>query len=1214
MQIANAPVSVSNDQLTGTLEQHLREALAETRPDDVAIATAYLTPDGFRSIKDLIQETRRVRLLLGERPFLSRRGPGDRLGRPKDDDDLVGPGEAIDWYAFLEGEYPWLLLTHSERKALLSDDSAGPASLQAFNVEAWEKVRELVEFLDRDGVEVRRYLGDKAGAIPDGKVLSHKTASNVRLHAKAYLFRGEPGAFAAVGSSNLTRGGLTQNIELNLATRDERLVSELEAWFDSKWDQGQECTDELIGLLESCVLFGRRFTPWQVFVKALDAAYGRFLDFSLADDVAERLAAFQQEAVSRCVALLDRHWGAMLCDSVGLGKTYEGLGVLSEFTRRRREATGQQVRALIVCPAQLSDNWSEEKLFSYGIDGTTITMESLAGLVVDPDEAEAETAHQRPVRERRLKRWQSFDLILVDESHNFRNPAAKRYQALLEIIRGGSKPDKRVLLLTATPINNSPWDLYYQLGLITRGDDTWYAGRGPVSNLRNTFRAIEKGGGGVGLLDTMLLSLVRRTRHDIRALQEAGQPVELGGQPLQFPQHEIPHAIAYSLTELYGSIYREIIETIQSLHFTVYNLEAYGVVTDVAESTPEARVQQRNRTFIGIMKTIFLKRMESSVVSLTSTIRTMVDYLDLFLTEYDKNNRVITPKDAQRLRASLGGSLPDDALDSEKNERRLRRQGGKLPAAPTDPDKRAQLRADVAEDREWLGILLSQLDNRQAKWQSAEDPKVESLREVLESLPATDRHGVKTKAVIFTNYKDTADYLFRSFGGIDDGSSHRWRSNLSGDRWLSKLTGADDQKRRMQVLRYFAPLAFNRETEAPDDPELLSRIAPFREESIEILIATDVLSEGQNLQDAQYLINYDLHWNPVRMIQRAGRIDRLFSPHERVYIYNVMPEKELESLLNLVSRLSDKVASIEDMVGLDASVLGEQIEHKTFDKIMKLAAGGQKAEEVYREGEQAQGLDQAFDELNTYIQMVKDLGTQDIRDVPEGIYSIRLGKQAGVFVMLRMPEDASGQVFWRFYPASDRQPLTMPSEVIKLIEATRDDERQELPENVNPLRYLQRPLGAAVEQIGEEYKRQVREQTQDEFTKRLAQWLARDDVLDADPDLWGQLNDWRQQPPPSDVLNRSRVAGIVRSVRLMRLDTPVHEAICKLRELMEGLRAEGLDRPIVRPPSREPSDRDLELVCWELFITPEMLRAGGLPDPVIWGTPPTSTIPLPLGQ
>jgi hypothetical protein len=1045
MQTTDLILPISNDALSGTLDQHLQAALAETAARQVAVATAYLTPDGFRSLQAHLEGAESVRLLLGERPFLSRRGPADRLGQPSDDDDLEGPGETIDWYRFLEGDYPWLLLSHDERKVLLASGEADPAIARVFDVDAWRKVRDLADFLGRPGVEVRRYLGDRAGTIPPGQVLSHKTASSVRLHAKAYLMRGAGGAYAAVGSSNLTKGGLTGNIELNLATSEARLVGELEAWFDGKWEQGQECTAEFVRLLEACVLFGRRYTPWQVFIKALDAAYGRFLDFSLAEDVAAKLAAFQQEAVSRCVALLDRHWGAMLADSVGLGKTYEGLGILAEFCRLRREGGQTDVQALVVCPAQLKENWSGEKLAAYGIVGETFTMESLAGLVPDADELAAEPDHERRRRERLLRRLQSFDIVLVDESHNFRNPATKRYEALREIIRGGAKPDKRVLLLTATPINNSPWDLYHQLSLITRGDDTWYAGRGPVANLRATFRAIEQGGGGAGLLDTMLLSLVRRTRHDIRALQEAGQPVELGGQPMEFPRHEIPQAVAYSLKELYGNIYQEIIETIQELSFAVYNLEEYGVALDSGGKLSEGQVKGRNRTFIGIMRTIFLKRMESSVVALTNTVRGMVEYFDLFLRELDERDRVLTPKDNQRLRAALGRSLPDDVLEGVEGERRGRRAGVSLPPAPADPRQRERLGQSVAEDRERLGRLLAELEGRQPGWGGGDDPKLAALRLLLDGLPPTDRHGVPTKVVVFTNYQDTADYLFRALaaepGGRPDGGedAHRRRSNLADRRWLAKLTGADKRDRRQRVLSFFAPLAFNREAEAPDDPLLLEKVAPFRAEGIDLLIATDVLSEGQNLQDAQYLVNYDLHWNPVRMIQRAGRIDRLFSPHATVVIHNLMPERELEVLLKLVQRLSDKVASIEEMVGLDASVLGEQIEHKTFDKLMKLAAGGAQADAVYREGEQAQGLDEAFAELNTYVQMVKEIGTEEIRDVPDGVYSVRVGPRAGVFVMLRMPEEASGEVYWRFYPLDDRQPIVAPSRVIGLIEATRGE-------------------------------------------------------------------------------------------------------------------------------------------------------------------------------
>lgn len=1174
------PRPVANDFLTGTMEDRLKEAFFRVLPRDVNIATAYLTPDGFLRLKEGMSGASKVNLLLGERPFLNRRGPDERLGQPGDDDDLDGPDESIDWYRFLKDDYPWILLTHERRKELLERGDAEGADTAVFNHAAWEKVRTLVQFLERDGVEVRRFLADKAGKIPDGQVLSHKTTSSIRLHAKTYLLRGEGAAFAAVGSSNLTVGGLTENIELNLTSYDEPLVSQLEEWFVNKWLQGQDCREEFIRLLEECVLFGRRFTPWQVFIKALHAAYGRYLDLAITEDIASKLADFQQEAVRRCVTLLDRHWGAMLCDSVGLGKTYEGLGIVGEFARRRQESTNKTVRALVVCPAQLMNNWTQEQLLSYGIVGETISMESLPMLVVDDEDGES--PHDRMVRERKLRHLQSFDIVLVDESHNFRNPSTKRYRALQQIIRGAG--DMRVVLMTATPINNTPWDLYYQLSLITRGDDTWYAGRGPVANLRNTFRAIETGSNGTGLLDTMLLSLVRRTRHDVRAMQDAGKPMELGGQEMRFPHHEIPKALGYSLEALYGGIYREITTTIEGLKFAVYDLESYGVQTGDAESSE--RLKQRNTNFIGIMRTIFLKRMESSVVALMSTVRGMVEYSNLFLAQLDEG-RVITPKDAQRLRAALGGSLPDDSVEGAEWEQRARSTVKDSPKAPSDPVEFQRLKEAVTADRDRLAVLLKSLEATEAQWEQGNDPKLQALRSLLESLPATDRHGVPTKVVLFTNYKDTAEYIFKQLGGPADYRqlARRVASNLRDHRWMALLTGADDHKRRAEVLQYFAPLAFHRETEAPDDPILLERVEPFRAEGIDLLIATDVLSEGQNLQDAQYLVNYDLHWNPVRMIQRAGRIDRLFSPHENVYFYNLMPERELESLLKLVGRLSTKVASIEDMVGLDASVLGEQIEAKAFDQIMQLAAGGEQAEAVYREGEQAQGLDLAFAELQRYVSLVKDLGTEEVREVPDGVYSIRLGTRAGVFIMLRMPEELSGQVYWRFYPLTESQARTTASEVLSLIEATREDQRLDLPPDENPFTYLEAPLRAAIDQLGEEYKSQVAERTQDEFTRRLANLLARDDVAEADPELWEKLHVWRNDPPPTDALDRPKVRDWRRLVRTTAAGEHLSVVLERLRGLWEGLCAEGLDRPFVKPPGHTPTVRDLELVCWELVLT-----------------------------
>ena len=1172
---------IANEPTTGTMRGHLLEALGRVAPENINIATAYLTPNGFMELQHGMQNANHVRLLLGERPFLNRRGPEDTLDSPGETDNLIGPSESVDWYTFLEGGYPWLLLTHDERIELLRRGLDPAAS--AFNLSAWESVVALTDFLSKDGVEIRRFLGSDKDKVPPGEVLDHRSPRN-RLHAKAYLFAGENESYSAVGSSNLTQSGLSGNSELNLASYDRELASVLEGWFQSRWEQGQDCRDEFIRRLEDCVLFGTRYTPWQVMLKSLHAAYGRFLELGLSEEIINRLARFQQQAVQRCIALLKRHWGVMLCDSVGLGKTYEGLGILREFANQRSgdsPDSSTTTRALIVCPAQLQDNWNSSRLSEWGIFAETVTMESLPTFADIEDES---IPIMQGMARDKLRHYQNdFDIILVDESHNFRNPRTKRYRALMDIIRGG-KPDTRVLLMTATPINNSIWDLYHQLMLITRGSDTWYAGRGPIPNLRTAFQTIEEGEGGSTLLDLMMLFLVRRTRHDIRAMQQAGEEMEINGQTLTFPEHEIPKPIEYSLSGIYGTIYQDVINTIENLNFAVYRLDEYGVET--GEQTSSARLKQRNANFVGIMRTILLKRMESSLAALTATVQSLVDYLNLFLSRLAEGD-VLTPRQAYKLRGVLGGSLPDDE-DIEELEPNALEALRQVLKAPSSEKHRTELREDAQHDLDRLTDLLANLQWLSEMLAEDGDPKVVAVRQLLESLPETDAHGQPTKVALFTTYKDTAAHLFKQLGGDTAALAKGYRvsSNLKDGRWLSMLSGGDGQHRRRAILERFAPLATHRETESLDDEVLLEKIKPLREQSVELLITTDVLSEGQNLQDAQFLINYDLPWNPVRIIQRAGRIDRLFSPHDKVYIYNVMPEDGLEDLLNLVKNLTKKIETIEDTIALDASVLGEQIQATQLDKVMKLRAGGVEADEVYREAERSQGLDEGSETLNKYLDLMREFATEDILDIPNGVYSIKRGSRTGVYVMLKMPEEMSGEVFWRFYPLGNiAQPATSPNSVLEIIEATRDEERYRLESEVNPFQFLREPMEAAVNQIGQAYMDAMSSVSPERLTTRINRMLNRDDFLEGAPELWEFYSNWVGMSLPSDTLNRLAMHNPVRMVNQINpAKVKFHEMQSALVALQEAIQSEGLDRGLPRPDTNQPSVADLELVAWELIV------------------------------
>ena len=327
------------------------------------------------------------------------------------------------------------------------------------------------------------------------------------------------------------------------------------------------------------------------------------------------------------------------------------------------------------------------------------------------------------------------------------------------------------------------------------------------------------------------------------------------------------------------------------------------------------------------------------------------------------------------------------------------------------------------------------------------------------------------------------------------------------------------------------------------------------------------------------------------MIQRAGRIDRLFSPHDKVYIYNLMPEDGLEDLLNLVSNLSKKIETIEDAVALDASVLGEQIEAKELDKVMKLRAGGVQADQVYREGERSQGLDEGAELLNRYLDLMKQFATEDIEEIPNGVYSVKKGVANGVYVMLKMPEEASGEVFWRFYPLDDTaRPVSSPGEVLSIVEAGRDESRLAIPSDVNPFNYLEGPLRAAVDQIGQAYLDAMSAVTSDNLTKRIRQFLNRDDLLESQPALFKFFSDWVELPLPSDATQRMAMRDPVRVMnRVPPTRADLSLIVDGLNSLREAILAEGLDRPISRPETRQPTITDLELVAWELIITPNTL-------------------------
>lgn len=1153
---------VANESETDQLARELRRAIEELTPKTVLFATGFFSAPGFALIKNSLVAVDNFRLLLGMKPIMKKRGPGEEIMSERGGS---GPSEAIQLEDFLEGKYPWLLKSREERKQL-ADTGYIP-----LDPDYWELVKELVEFLQRDTVEVRRFLGQSMDAVVPDDVLTAKVPASDFLHAKAYIFPDARLPVAYVGSSNLTYAGLTRNRELNLVTVDPLAVKALdEEWFAKRWGQGMDCKPQLIRMFEDSALYGKRYTPWHVYIKVLYETYKDYLEGALSERVALGLAEFQKEAARRALKMLEESWGCFICDAVGLGKTYTGLAILQEWRNKY-----PQSRTLVVCPAQLAGDkgvWNEDRLKNLEILGSVLTMESLPRLVPDAEELDAMTKTERGEMVRDLRNYQKSDIILVDESHNFRNPATKRYKALMRIIREG-KPNKRVVLMTATPINNSLLDYYHQLSLITREQDDWYSAKSEnIKNLLGFFRRSMKEGGS-GFIDLLLMTCVRRNRADIRKRLERGEKIEIKGQRLRFPERDIPKAVEYSLEDSYGHLYKEIAEKIDGLNLASYNLDQY---VKGKKKSEEAQVQvKRNEALIALIKMLYLKRLESSVKAFKSSLEAQKLYQQRFL-KYLAKNQLLRATDSRRITQLIGGFSADESLEdvlSGKEELEGFIEG--LPKIYAKEYDLKVLREMTDEDVRTLDELAQMIDKVMAQGSESKDPKIEALKALL-SGPLAGR-----KVVIFTNYADTANYLFKELSsaiGVATIGGLAVKCSLD-DRNITKLTGSDPPTKRRQVLLHFAPRATLRTEIGSEDEELIQHhIEECMKEPIDILISTDVLSEGQNLQDAAHLINYDLHWNPVRMIQRGGRIDRLGSPHPTVHIYNFFPEAGLEQLLHLMRKLAKKIADIDSSVGLDSSVLGEQVNEKAIDQMMRLRAGGAEANEIYTEYEKEADLDNFYADLQKFLDLVVQFGTEKARELPLGIHSVKQSDVDGVFIGFKT---AAGSLLRVYFEGDDLKVTRKEADAYKVIGCDESQERMKVTNEENPFKVIKPYLEKFFSEIRQGDSSGKTAEELHKTAKDVKNMLVQNDLfLELDKDVRKRLSEWVKRRGSKQIETQARLREI-RSTYDAEQD-----GIAFLTALDAFLREGGYYTPIAKPEFEPVTKETVTLIAFELLKKP----------------------------
>ena len=733
-------------------------------------------------------------------------------------------------------------------------------------------------------------------------------------------------------------------------------INELAAWYDRQWEAARDFKEELIDLLDASKFGRKEYTPYQVYMKAIFEYFRDDLENETDTATSVRsvveLSEFQEDAVKKARKILASYDGVMVADSVGLGKTWIGKKLLEDY------AYHQRYKALVICPAALQKMWHDE-LLSAGIAAHIITQEALGRDEFDISDVT------------------DADIVLVDESHNFRNRNAQRYENLERILAANNRRGKisgerkKLILLTATPINNTVFDLYNQINLFTGGDRSYFAAAG-IGDLFKYFqlarRANQQQESGIALFNLLEEVVIRRTRPFIK---EAYPNATIKGQPISWPERRLK-TIRYDLEATYGGIYDKLVNRIEGLRLAPYRLETYkkqGIARDEFE-------EGREEALVGIFKSRYLKRFESSVDAFRISVRRALEFLETF-ESYILDGKVLNSASFQKaMRFLTREDEEDDATPTSLSEQldahaEARQFIETLPTLNAELYDLKRLHNDLRRDVNALREIWHDIE----AITPANDAKLARLKELL----AGELKG--QKVLLFTYYKDTARYVYKQLCS-EEYAAAQWRAN-AGDPNIRRMDSGVDTRERARLVAQFAPRANNK-------PEFVGS-----DKEIDVMISTDVLSEGQNLQDCGVLINYDLHWNPTRMVQRAGRIDRIGTSFETLWVLNMFPDEGLEKLLGLVESLSRKIASIDQSGFLDASILGEVVHPQNFNTLRRIEEEDGK---VVEEQEQFVELVSSEFLLQNLRNLLDDRMRRNLEELPDGIHSGLLRQGAkGVF-------------------------------------------------------------------------------------------------------------------------------------------------------------------------------------------------------------------------
>ena len=744
--------------------------------------------------------------------------------------------------------------------------------------------------------------------MKDNKVVV-KLHLRYTLHAKLYLAFSDDKRVPVVGflgSSNLTLAGLARQGELNIDVMDQDAANKLAAWFTDRWKDRWciDITQELIEIIDNSWAADRLLSPFHIYLKMAyhlsQEARAGLNEYKLPRIFQKELFDFQQAAVKIAAKKLDKREGVLIGDVVGLGKTITACALAKMFEESNFSST------LIICPPNLKPMWNEY-----------IDRYDLKAIPVSIGEVQ-----------KKLPELKRFKLVIIDESHNLRNDQGSRYRSIKAYLE---ENESKVILLSATPYNKSYLDLSNQLRLFISDDKdlgisperyiesiggkVQFDSRHTETFIRS-IKAFERSHFSDDWRELMRLYLVRRTRSFIKN-NYATTDTATGRKYLTFPDgtrsyfpDRVPRKVEYEFNlndpkDIYAKLYSsKVVDTINDLELPRYGLGNFLEKKPKTKATKEEEVIMANlsragKRLMGFCRTNLFKRLESSGYSFLLSLSRHI--LRNYIFVYAIENQLPLPI-GKNISQNLDDYLEDSDTDNENNEEnhlklmldeesylKQAEKIYKLFAGESHTHHFDWIRSDfftpelqkklISDGREIIKILTIGKD-----WNPDQDKQLNALHKLV-----TETHS-KEKVLVFTQFADTAYYLAEQL-------------EKRGVKKMECVTG--DNENPSAIAHRFSPASNSKPEIAQQDQDL------------RVLITTDVLSEGQNLQDAHIILNYDLPWAIIRLIQRAGRVDRIGQKAEQIQCYSFLPEDGIEQIINLRSRLSSRIRQNAEVVGSD---------------------------------------------------------------------------------------------------------------------------------------------------------------------------------------------------------------------------------------------------------------------------------------------------------